>query len=428
MKILLSAYACEPGQGTELDVGWHTARELARHHEVWVLTRPDDGRESIETELEKSPVPSLHFVYFTLPVIGSLWKLGHGAFLIHYYLWQIQAYFVARRLHQQIQFDVVQHVTFVKYSIPSFLCLLPIPFIWGPVGGGEFTPKPFYQSLKGRSHLFEKLRKLACWIGEQDPFVRLTARRSALALATTEDTAQRLSLLGAKIVHVSSQLGLPPTEIHQLAAYPILKTSPLRFLSIGRLLHWKGFDLGLQAFAQAALPHAEYWIVGDGPERRSLQRLAETLGIASQVRFLETLPRQETLQTLASCHVLVHPSLHDSGALVCLEAMAAGRPVVCLNLGGPAVQVTPETGFKIAAHTPNQAIADLATALTQLAGHPDLRVQMGQAARQRVQSTYNWQTKGAILAQICTRVATQNTLSLDLHYRQEMTHADPNGS
>ena len=62
---------------------------------------------------------------------------------IHYYLWQIQAYFKAFRLHQEIEFDVVHHVTFVKYSTPSFLSLLPVPFVWGPVGGGESAPKTF---------------------------------------------------------------------------------------------------------------------------------------------------------------------------------------------------------------------------------------------------------------------------------------------
>ena len=98
-------------------------------------------------------------------------------------------------------------------------------------------------------------------------------------------------------------------------------------------MHWKGFHLGLRAFACANLPDAEYWILGDGAELNQLQILADNLGIAQRVKFWGKLSREETLNKLRDCHVLVHPSLHDSGGWVCLEAMAAGRPVICLDLG-----------------------------------------------------------------------------------------------
>ena len=62
--------------------------------------------------------------------------------------------------------------------------------------------------------------------------------------------------------------------------------------------------------------------------------LAAELGIERQVKFWGALERQAALAKFGECHVLVHPSLHDSGGWVCVEAMAAGRPVVCLDLGG----------------------------------------------------------------------------------------------
>jgi glycosyltransferase involved in cell wall biosynthesis len=408
MKVLLSAYACEPGRGTELGVGWNTVREVARYHEVWVLTRPDDGREAIEAELKRNPVPNLHFVYFTLPVWGGGWKWGQGAFQIHYYLWQIQAYFVAQKLHQAIEFDLVHHVTFVKYSTPSFLSLLPIPFIFGPVGGGEIAPKPFWKDFSPRAKVYEILRNLMRWVGELDPFTRMTVRRSTLVWATTSDTAKCLMAMGGKNVQVLSQVGLLPEEVEQLAHFSLSEPVPLRFISIGRFLHWKGFHLGLQAFAQADLPPtAEYWIVGNGPEARSLQEQATALGIASQVQFLNEMLRVDLMHKLGTCLALIHPSLHDSGAFVCLEAMAAGRPVICLDLGGPAVQVTEETGFKIAAHNPKQAIADMAAAMSRLAIEPELRSRLGAAGRQRVNQEFNWATKGQFLVSVYDKLRLQ---------------------
>jgi hypothetical protein len=59
LNVLLSAYACEPGRGSEPAVGWNTAVELASHHEVWVLTRANN-RPQIEARLAGDPVPGLH--------------------------------------------------------------------------------------------------------------------------------------------------------------------------------------------------------------------------------------------------------------------------------------------------------------------------------------------------------------------------------
>jgi glycosyltransferase involved in cell wall biosynthesis len=410
MKVLLSAYACEPGRGTELGVGWNTAWEIARYHEVWVLTRPDDGRESIEAELARNPNPNLHFVYFTLPLIGSIWQFGSIAFLIHYYLWQVQAYFVARRLHQKIEFDVAHHVTFVRHSTPSFLALLPIPFIWGPVGGGESAPDAFWQDFSFRNKVYEILRSAARWLGERDPFARMTARRSAIVRVTTPDTAVRVEQMEAKTVEVFPEASLTKDEIVNLMRFSTDDVPAIRFISMGRLLHWKGFHLGLRAFAKAGLPEAEYWVLGDGPERQRLESLVSELGIAHQVKFWNRLPRDQALQRLGSCTALVHPSLHDSGGWVCLEAMTAGRPVICLNLGGPSIQVTAETGFKVNAFNPEDAVKGLAEAMVRLAHDPELRSAMGKEGQLRVKEFYNWETRGQRISQLYEDVVKSRSL------------------
>jgi glycosyltransferase involved in cell wall biosynthesis len=406
MRILMSAYSCEPGRGSEPGVGWNIVREVARHHEVWVLTRPDESGDIIEAELKRHPVPNLHFVYFTLPIWGGGWRWGEsGAMQIHYYLWQIQAYFVARRLHQEIGFDAVHHVTFVKYSNPSFLSLLPIPFIWGSVGGGESAPPSFWQDFSGRAKLYEWARAIVRRIGELDPFVRLTGQRSAIVRATTEDTADRLRKLGIRDIQIVPESGLSNEDIAQLGQYELPTNTPIRFISMGRLLHWKGFHLGIRAFAQAHLLDAEYWICGDGAEQERLESLALELGVAHQVKFWGRLPRAATLEKLSQCHVLVHPSLHDSGGWVCMEAMAAGRPVLCLDLGGPSVQVTEQTGIKIPAVSPEQSIAGLAAAMVNLATDTALRSRLGQGGRALVHQSYSWQAKGEELSRLYQSVA-----------------------
>jgi len=359
----------------------------------------------IEAELARNPIPSLHFVYYDLPRWARWWKRGQRGVQPYYYLWQLGAYWVAKRLHREAGIELAHHVTFVNYWKPSLLVLLPVPFIWGPVGGGESAPKSFWGDFGTYGKIYEAARELARWLGEHDPFVLATARRSVRALATTEETAVRLRKRGARDVRVLTQVGLGEEEIGWLRPQKAhYKADPIRFVSIGRLLHWKGFHLGLRAFAQAGLVDAQYWIVGDGPDRERLHALAEELRIAHRVKFWGRLSRDETIRRLRECHVLVHPSLHESGGWVCLEAMALGCPVISLDLGGPAVQVTEETGFKISAIEPEQALNDLAAAMRACSKEPDLRIRMGEAARKRVTEHLNWRRKGARVAELYEEV------------------------
>ena len=409
MRILLSAYACEPRLGSEEGVGWNMAVEVAKHHETWVLTRTF-SRPAIEAELACNPIPNLHFIYFEPFGWSEDWKNTQGAVQLHYYLWQIWAYVVALSRHQKIRFDLAQHVTYVKYWSPSFLSLLPIPFIWGPVGGGESAPKHFWKDFSLRGKLYETLRLVAQRLGELDPFTRLTAQRSTLVLASTKETAERLWEMKIRNLQIVSQLALSKEDIDSFAQCPQPSGDRVRFVSIGRLLHWKGIHLGLRAFAAAKLENAEYWIIGDGSERQRLELLAEQLGIAANVKFWGRMPRHRLVEKLAHCHVLVHPSLHDSGGQVCSEMMAAGRPVICLDLGGPAVQVTKETGIKVPAYTPEQATKELADAMIRLAVNPSLRVQMGLAGRKHVSAKFSWAMKGRAFANLYQEILGREPL------------------
>ena len=140
-RILLSAYACEPGKGSEPEVGWLWATELAdAGHEVWVITR-QANRHAIEMNLGDQPRPRLHFVFYDLPAWARRWKRGARGVHLYYALWQWGAYRVAKRLTREINFDCVHHVTFVGMRAPSFMGLLGLPFFLGPVSGGESVPE-----------------------------------------------------------------------------------------------------------------------------------------------------------------------------------------------------------------------------------------------------------------------------------------------
>ncbi|MGH2605878.1 MAG: glycosyltransferase, partial [Anaerolineales bacterium] len=143
MKILLSAFACYPGYGSEPGIGWQLARHLARDHEVWVLT-DERNAPGIRPALEESSsrMPEVRFVD-----LGIGYSFAHR---LYYLVWQVRAYFHARTLQRRVDFDLIHHVTYVTSWPPSFMGWLDVPFVWS-TGPKERTPAAFlrHMSLKG---------------------------------------------------------------------------------------------------------------------------------------------------------------------------------------------------------------------------------------------------------------------------------------
>jgi glycosyltransferase involved in cell wall biosynthesis len=102
------------------------------------------------------------------------------------------------------------------------------------------------------------------------------------------------------------------------------------------------------------------------------------------------MPREELFREMAEADSFVFPSLRDGGGLVVVEAMAAGKPVVCFDLAGPGLHVTEECGIKVPAHSPEQAILDLALAFHRLYSSDALRARMGISSRKRAEELYDW--------------------------------------
>ena len=158
MRVLLSAFACEPDKGSEFSVGWNWALSLRRAgNDVVVLTR-SKSRLAIERALNGS-ADRPRFVYFDVPR-GLRWE-RRGPLHLHYFLWQRLIVDFALTLHRREKFDCVHHVTYAGLRAPSFMGRLGIPFIFGPVAGGERAPWPLRRGYGLKASALEVVRDAA---------------------------------------------------------------------------------------------------------------------------------------------------------------------------------------------------------------------------------------------------------------------------
>ena len=159
-------------------------------------------------------------------------------------------------------------------------------------------------------------------------------------------------------------------------------------LCVGNLIPIKGHELLLRAIAaiQNQFPRLSLEIIGDGPERPGLQKLADELGMADKVNFRGRQGRRQVADAMRRATVFALPSRYEGLGCVYLEAMSAGKPVIaCRGQGIEEVVEQGLNGCLIGADD----LQELADTLAQLLQQPELRRKMGQAARRTILQGYS---------------------------------------
>jgi glycosyltransferase involved in cell wall biosynthesis len=236
------------------------------------------------------------------------------------------------------------------------------------------------------------MRWLGTWLeGRLMPRVYRHTQVVAVSASTRSDLlslgfdADRINVVHNG-VHPASPVATPPS------AQPSL-------LCMGRLTPQKSVDVLIRALPAvlAQFPNTRLDIVGQGPDRRRLERLAWSLRLADHIRFHGHMPGIERDRIAARAWIAVSPSSFEGWGVTCLEAGARSLPVVASNVAGLRDAVRDgETGVLV----PHGDSASLALALVALIGDPERRRQMG-AAGLRWAALHSWERSarelGAVL-------------------------------
>lgn len=381
MRILLSAFACGPNAGSELGVGWRWATAIANAHEVVVVTDVT-RRNAIEHELARKPVANLSVVYFR-PWWLSRVPLNSRTAQLLYSAWQYSLLPFALRLHRTRPFELVFHLTYGVFRHPSFLGFLGAPFVFGPVGGGEDAPWRLKRSLPRREKLKEAMRTAAIKAARCNPALWLALAKTDCILCKTPQTRDALPSFCRARTTVQCEVGV---DVTAASTDMIVRTpgTPFRLLTVGRLIGLKGTHLAIRAVAQATSDGVDcsLTVVGDGPLRDFLKKLAASLGILNRIDWIPHVPQAELLGKYREFDAFLFPSLHDSSSNVVLEALAAALPVICLDLGGPATLVSDRCAIVVptSGRDEPQLVSDVASAIVTLARDEQRQLSMRDAA------------------------------------------------
>jgi glycosyltransferase involved in cell wall biosynthesis len=231
-------------------------------------------------------------------------------------------------------------------------------------------------------------------------------------LPEVREAEQREHEMAARIVVGSSFVrstlvahGVPPgktrvnpygVDCDRFTMQPRGKSSPLRFVFVGAMNSRKGVPLLLDAWRELGNTGAELWLIGSGSKRA-----VGLLPTLARVRYFGRLPREEVAKLLPQCDVFVFPSFFEGLALVMLEAMASGLPVIATSSSGGGDIITEgEDGWVIEPGNLPALVARMNHCLEQPATVRD----MGRQARATAER-FSWSAYGdrwmQILSEVC---------------------------
>ena len=423
MKILILAYASEPGTGSEYGVGWMVPTIMARRypeHEVYVLTRsrcrekiisvlnPSRSGTPNDSRADSEVWPNLHFLFYDIPSLlfykkemGSNWGEQYN-----YLLWEIFARRFVKKIHKQIGFDVIHHLTFNQYRTPSPGYWMKVPFVVGPIGGAETIPPALWQDLEEHTRNKEEIRlkgtdrKVFRWFNTR------SGNRKVI-LCSCAENANRLRPYSADSeVRVMPAIAFDPSDFSadgELASRQreVTADCPFTMIYAGKAYDWKGIRIFLRSLSsvlsrrdemKAALKVKLIGIRFE-EEQKKVLGWVEELGLTKQVELIPFIQRADLLKMEADCDLAVYPAFRDSGSMSVLEACALGCPSVCFDAGGQDV-FPDDIMLKIkVGDTYDACLSAFADRLSWAMDHRDELKTMGLRARTWAEEHLTWERK-----------------------------------
>ncbi|MBS0525876.1 MAG: glycosyltransferase family 4 protein [Proteobacteria bacterium] len=339
------------------------------------------------------PIPGLTIHFVASPPLSRLLQprplvsLRSPLYFQGYAAWQRAAYREAARLHRARPFDAVHQLTIATFREPGYLWKLGVPFIWGPLAGGENIPPGYFADFRSHDSVYYALKNLA------NNLHRWTKRRSRAAACR----AERIFVSSAQLHGTVVRWGCTPDMMLEVGApnWPgrrrfYDRARPLRLCWIGLHIGRKALPIALRALAELKArglgEKVHLTILGAGPETETWQTLCRQLQVQEMATWTGQVPFHRVREELERQDAFIITSLQEGTPNVLMEALAAGLPVLCHSVGGMSFAIDESCGFKIPLADRQTSILEFANAIAALVTSPGLLNRLSEGALRRAEA------------------------------------------
>lgn len=398
LKVLINAYACSPGMGSEPGMAWNWVKNLAKFCELYIITEGEfwEKIEAAVPTLEQGG--NMHFYYN--PVSDEIrkmcWNQGDWRFYKYYRQWQWKTYLMAKGICEKERIDVLHQLNMIGFREPGYLWKLSkengVPFVWGPIGGLKQFPTAYLKEAGLKMQLFMRLKNfLNIWQLKHEKRVDEALKTAKLLISSIPDSYRALKKYKGLESMVIPETGCFLSEDISTSRFD---TEEFHIMWVGKFDFRKQLPLALQAVALAKNPKLKLDVYGSGSvdQVEMAKRMGEELGISQQVIWYGNQKNDVVMEAMRKAQLFFFTSVNEDTSTVVLEAVSNRLPVVCFDACGMSAVIDASVGRKIALSQPSQSAHDFARILNELEGNRALLKQLSENCRQR-QMEHSWEVK-----------------------------------
>lgn len=409
LKVLINAYACSPGMGSEPGMAWNWVKNLAKFCELYIITE-GEFREKIEAvvpTLEQGG--NMHFYYN--PVSDEIrkmcWNQGDWRFYKYYRQWQWKTYLMAKDICEKEKIDVLHQLNMIGFREPGYLWKLSkengVPFVWGPIGGLKQFPTAYLKGSGLKMQLFMRLKNfLNIWQLKHEKRVDEALKTAKLLISSIPDSYRALKKYKGLESIVIPETGCFLSEDISTSRFD---TEEFHIMWVGKFDFRKQLPLALQAVALAKNPKLKLDVYGSGSvdQVEMAKNIAEELGISDLVIWHGNQQNDVVMEAMRKAQLFFFTSVNEDTSTVVLEAVSNRLPVVCFDACGMSAVIDDSVGRKIALSHPSQSAHDFAQILNELEGNRALLKHLSENCKQR-QMELSWEVKARKIVEEYERI------------------------
>ncbi|WP_395747685.1 glycosyltransferase family 4 protein [Prosthecobacter sp.] len=424
IRPLIIAEAANPTLTSAALVGWSCARAIAAKTDAHIVTewrnRDDFLRAGLVEGRDFTAINNRRLQHLSWSLATKLSRKGSFSWSLYAALSNLVYPFFERKLWQTFEaqlrggeFDLVHRLLPLSPTTTSWIAprlkKIGVPFVLGPLNGGVPWPNGFEDLRKQERDGAGRLRALCRFSSG----LKRTREASDAIIAASRTTLKEIpSHLRERCVFIPENA--VDLEKFPLTPKPDVSTKTLRLSFVGRLVALKGVDMLIAAAAPMIRSgEMELDIIGEGPERGTLEALLQSENITAGVRMEGWVPHAQLGARLRESDLFVFPSIREFGGGVVLEAMALGIPSVVLDHGGPPELVPPGTGYVLPMTTREDIVNRLRQLLTELKDDPAQVRSAGEMAQAHVRKYYSWEAKAVQIHEVYRWVLGQRASKPD---------------
>lgn len=327
-RLLVIAYACVPGGGSEKGAGWAVLKGLLSFADC-VAVVPDKHVDDLNQWIAETGATNLTVVGVDEGPIGLRLQKPRIPLFLAYQLWLREVAAMLDSLVALHKIDLVWHATYSTFWLPTPIHEASVPSVLGPIGGAVDTPDELVPLLSDRGRTLHRVDHLLTGgLARRAAVGRGLAKVDHVIVQNDETLAEvrRHRPADRPVSLLNHALGV---DVPEVTATDLAAES---FVWMGAMQERKGPELAIRALA--TVDDVTLVMVGGGPILDRIKQLAVDLDVADRVTFTGMLPRAEAVAVVAGARGALFTGVHEEGGLALAETLLLGIPTVVLAHGG----------------------------------------------------------------------------------------------